>query len=114
MKSGKNDLLPPPDPPAGLSEYAAGIWRRVVTRHADRISPGRLEALHLAFELLDDYRTLRETIRAEGFTVESKRSGLQRRHPLLDSYFRIQKELIKTWKNLNLNWDVDVDGRSNW
>lgn len=114
MKSGKNELLPPPEPPESLSEYASKVWRRVVFRHANRISAGRLEALRLAFELLDDYRNLREVIKAEGYTVDSKRSGLQHRHPLLDSYFRIQKELLKSWRDLRLDFNIDVDGRSNW
>ncbi len=114
MKGGRNDLLPPPDPPESPSEYASEVWRRVVWRHVNRISAGRLEALRLAFELLDDYLSLRETIGAEGFTVESKRSDLQHRHPLLDSYFRIQKELRKAWRNLHLDFNIDIDGRSNW
>ena len=114
MKSGKGFDPTPPEPPEGLTEYATAVWRQVVTRPKSHISAGRLEVLRLAFELLDDYSALKETIRREGFTIESKRSGLPRRHPLLRDYFELQKELIRTWTKVGLHWETDVDGRCNF
>jgi len=113
MKSGKKDPLPPPEPPAGLSEQAAETWRKVVTWPEDRISAGRLEALRQAFVLRDDCEKLRSTIEREGMTKESARSGLSHRHPLLDSYFRLQKELRKSWRDLGLSDNQGIGGQ-NW
>ena len=114
MKSGKDlDLYESPDPPApppDLSDYAAWVWRRVITRPKKNISAGRLEALHLAFELLDDYRMLREAIYRESFFVRSARSGLPRRHPLLKDYLEIRKDLLRTWIQLGLHFDASIDG----
>lgn len=93
--------------PAHLSEYSKALWLELVKAPVSR---GRLEALRMTFELLDDYRELQKIIKEEGFTVKSDRSGLTHKHPLLNDYLKARKELIKLWGDMGLKWDPDVEG----
>ena len=111
MKSGKPQDLSPRKLSPNLSKEATELYRDLVLSRPDgHISPGRLVGLQLAVEILDDYRNLRNIVELEGMTLTSKRSGLRRRHPLLDTYLRTRKDLFNIWKAVGLFFEISIDG----
>jgi len=90
-----------PEPPVHLSEKAKALFREYVgteVKTAARIAlfSRGLEALDMADECV-------ETIRREGISQRSERSGIPRQHPLLNSMKAATDMMLKVWNALGLN-----------
>src|SRR5438046_912669 len=96
--SAKNNAAPDPEPPAHLSERAAGLWRELVPRRAR--SPERLALLQTALEALDRSDEAREAINKEGLTSKTEKTGALHIHPAV----RVEREsrmlFMKCWSAL--------------
>lgn len=104
MPKSAQGLVPPPH----LSARARGLWADIVPRRGR--SPERLVLLAHALEQLDRADAAREAIAREGLTLKAKRSGAVKAHPALRIEAAARREFFKLWKELHLDWDVELDG----
>jgi phage terminase small subunit len=99
------------DPPHHLSDRSKAIWRAIVPRRAK--STGRLVMLELALKTLDLADKTRTQVEQEGFSTTTPKTGMVHVHPLLKVQREAEKDFVKMWKALNLEWTLDSDGAIN-
>ena len=94
-----------PAPPDHLSEKAKEIFSFYVQKN--KPSPGQIALLILGLEKLDTVDECGQIIRTEGLTVTSERSGITRKHPLIDTQKEATNMFLKISKQLQLGRPVD-------
>ncbi len=97
-------------PPPGLSKKSRALWAAVVPRRAR--SPERLALLRVGLDALDRANEAREAIAKEGLTSTTTTTGARHIHPLLKVERDARNQFIAVWKNLNLEWNQNIDGRT--
>ena len=111
MNHPGNKLKNIPPPPDSLSAGARREWESLapIIFQLQTGRPADSHALELLCEILTDIRALQETVRAEGFTVDS--SGGPKPHPglrNLESARRHAQQLLEKFDltpNRNKVWD---------
>ena len=99
-----------PDPPGHLSEKAKEIYR-FYTGLTVR-APAQIIVFVKGLEALDQADEAGRIIRQEGLSQISKRSGMSRQHPLLNTQKEAMACFLKIWKALGLNRNYHQNGFS--
>ena len=92
--------LPFPDPPDGLSERAAALWRELGPVHA--ITTGRRTLFEQALRALTRADAAGELIAVEGITTTTARSGAVPVHPVVKMELEARRQFATLWGRLGL------------
>lgn len=107
----RQTTAPLPEPPAGLSDKSAELWRRVVETGRVR-SPGRLALLEQALVALDTADAAAALVRAEGLVTRTTTSGAAHVHPAVKVEREHRQLFARLWMGMGLEWDGSLDGRA--
>ena len=100
-------------PPAYLSDRSQQLWEDiVVTKRKHMISPGRVVLLEQALTALDRADEARDVIKKEGMTTKTITTGAVHVHPLVKVERENRALFARLWKQLGLDFDARVDGRT--
>jgi P27 family predicted phage terminase small subunit len=91
--------LPPPDPPAHLSESSRELWRSVVKDHRDQ-DPSRTALVQVALEALDRAEQASAVLKVEGLTATTATTGAVHVHPAVKVERDSQALFVRIWLQL--------------
>ena len=93
------------EPPAGLSDASAELWRAIVPSRAR--TAGRLAMLEAALKARDRADAAGVAIDREGMTVTSPGSGVTHISPLMKVELENRRQFLSAMKSLSLEWSAD-------
>ncbi|MGP8152973.1 MAG: P27 family phage terminase small subunit [Smithella sp.] len=101
-KENKNERWP--ECPDYLSEKAKALFFFYVGRTVK--APGQIALFIVGLEALDTFTECGVLIRQQGLSQSSQRSKMIRQHPLLNTQREAVTQVLKVWKELGLNLNI--------
>lgn len=93
-----------PETPDHLSEKAKALYRFYIGRTIR--APGQIVLFIRGLEAMDQADECGRLIREEGLCQKSERSKMIRQNPLLNTQREATAEMLKIWKLLRLNINI--------